>query len=152
MKKLLLISFLVIFTNCEEEKKEQKPTLTAAFCEAIHDEEVCRREGCQYEKTNITFVGPDNVCRKKTFGGSACLHANISALNDGLPAGYGKVMPNGWTASILLQGTGFIDGWVYQPTVYDTGTDHCCTVDPDSCAEPWEDFTGHWFPFEGLLD
>jgi len=32
------------------------------------------------------------------------------------------------------------------------GQDHCCAVDPDSCSEPWEDFTGQWFPFEGLLD
>ena len=152
MKKLLLICTLVFCTNCEE-NKEQKPTLTAEFCEAIHDEEECRREGCQFERTRITFLGPDNICKKKTGGGSICLYARITGLNDGLPAGYGKVMPNGWTASIELQGTGFIEGWVYQSGVYEMGgPDHCCLVDPDSCSEPWEDFTGEWFPFEGLLD
>ncbi|PKN25271.1 MAG: hypothetical protein CVU65_09325 [Deltaproteobacteria bacterium HGW-Deltaproteobacteria-22] len=153
MKKLLLICTLVFCTNCEEEKKEQKPVLTAEYCEAIHDEEVCRREGCQYITSQITFVDQDNKCRKKTAGGSICLYANKYGLNDGMDAGYGKVMPSGWTASILLRGSGFIEGWEFQSVVYESGgPDHCCLVDPDSCSEPWEDFTGQWFPFEGLLN
>jgi len=156
MKQIMATTLIIIsifLSNCEEGKKEETPTLTAEFCEAITDEEVCRREGCQYKISRITFVGPDNKCRKKAAGGSICLHSDINGLNDGMDAGYGKVMPNGWTASILLRGSGFIEGWEYQSVVYESGgPDHCCLVDPDSCSDPWEDFTGYWFPFDGLLE
>ncbi len=149
MKKLLLICTLVFCTNCEE-NKEQKPTLTAEFCEAIHDEEECRREGCTFLRASITFVDSDGNCVKKTGGGFICLHANINSLNNQISEPYLRVLSNGWIAGLMADG-GFIDGWTVVSHLVDTGQDHCCAVDPDSCSEPWEDFTGEWYPFEGLL-